>query len=484
MIATLPLLTLLLVTSAAEPPAPERAWPQFRGPDARGVLDGVGLPVEWSGTENIVWKTEIPGTGWSSPIVWGDRVFVTSAISDGAFKEPTAGIFGNGTIAQMLKEGKPVEEAIEHIRERDTETAEEAGLVRRVVYCLDVATGATIWAREAHVGRPEQGRHRKNTWASETPITDGENLYVYFGNLGLFAYTLDGEPLWSTSIEPRKVYLDFGTGSSLAMDGERLYVLFDNDELSWLAAFDKATGEEAWRQIRGRGPNHSGWSTPLVWENSVRTEIVTTGVGAAISYSPEGEELWRFEGFPRVTAPVPVAAGDRILLSAGSTSEPVRSLLLVRAGATGDITLADDESESEHVAWYQPKGGTYIPTPVIYDGRVWALYDKGFLAAFDLETGERLFMSRVGRGRSSFSSSPWAYDDRIFLLSEEGETFVVESADEYRLLGTNPLDELTLATPALSEDGLFVRTERHLYRISRTAGAASREQGAPRPRDG
>ncbi len=459
------------------------------------MADGLDLPDRWSEGENIAWKVAIPGDGWSSPIVWGDRIYVTSAIVDGPYKEPTTGIFGNGTIAQLIKEGKSPQEAGQVVSHRDTEKPEEIGSIKRTLYCLDLETGALLWGREVHSGKPVAGRHRKNSYASATPVTNGDQVFAYFQNVGLFAFSADGEPLWEQRFEPHQVYLDFGGGASLAIDPQpramtnssagsasatpmtsQVYVQFDNEDVSFLAAFDQATGDEQWRRVRAEGPGNSGWSTPLVWRNSVRTEIVTLGVFHAISYDQAGNELWRLGGVSRITAPVPVPYRDDerelILLSAGSTSEQIRTLVAIRPGAKGDISLAKGETSNEFVAWYQPKGGTYIPTPVAYRGSLFALYDKGFFAAFDLDSGERTFMERVG-SRNAFSASPWAYDGKIFALSEEGKTFVFEAADEYRLLHTNDLDQMTLASPALTTRGLILRTKSHLYRIANRGSATS-----------
>jgi len=461
----------LVVLALVATPATASDWPQFRGPGGLGVPgDERGLPERWSRTENVRWSVEVPGRGWSSPIVWGDRVYVTSAISAGDFKEPSPGIYGNDYIAELRAQGLSPEEVARRVRLRDTETSEEAADgIRWMLYALDAGDGKLVWERELHRGVPFGGRHRKNTYASETPITDGERVWVYFGNIGLFCYSKDGELLWRRPFEPRPTYLDFGTAASPLMGDGRIYVVNDNEVDGRLYAVDASTGELLWE--RDRTSQHplirTGFSTPYLWRNRARTEVVVLGPGLATSYGRDGSVLWTLSGTSAVAAPTPVAAGDLLLIGSGSPSENVRPLFAVRPGGGGDISLAEGEVESEHVAWYRPRDGSYITSPIAYQGRVYVLYDKGFLAGFDLETGEELFKGRIGRGGNSFSASPWAYDGKIFCLSEAGDTFVFTAGDEFELLATNPLEEMALASPAIADGGLFIRTYTRLYRIGR-----------------
>ena len=368
-----------------------------------------------------------------------------------------------------------IEEAAAKVSARDNERPEEAGEVERRVLCLDSATGAVSWSRSAHRGLPTNGRHRKNTYASATPVVDDDRVYALFGNVGVFAYDHDGRLLWRHHLESLPIYNDFGTGSSPALGDRHVYIVSDNDRESFLLALDKETGEEAWRAVRSRGQLRSAWATPLVWKNELRTEIVAPGGGRVFAYSPEGEELWRIEGFSRVATPTPFPAGGRLILSSGSVSEPVRPLLAMHPGARGTIDLSqplEDQPAAAAIAWYQPKGGTYIPTPVADDDVVYVIYDKGFISAYDLETGERLYRSRIGTSRPAFSSSPWIAGDLLFALSESGETFVFEKGREYRLLHSNDIGEMALATPALTEDALYLRTRDRLLKIAAPDAAA------------
>jgi outer membrane protein assembly factor BamB len=450
-------------------PASDR-WPQFRGEGASGVSRETRLPETWSTEANVAWSVAIPGRGWSSPVVWGDSVFLTSATSAGAFKEPTPGIYGNDYIAELSAQGLSDDEVRRRVRARDNETPEEAGgEVRWEVRALEVATGKTRWTTEVHRGRPFGGRHRKNTYASETPATDGERLYVLVGNVGTFALSLEGgRVLWRAPLPARPSYLDFGTASSPVVNEGQVIVLADNQEESFLASFDAKTGRERWRTRRdfGKAMVRSSFTTPFLWKNSRGTEIVTLSPQAIVSYDLEGRERWRLTGTSMVAAPTPVADGDLLFVGAGSPSENQRPLLAIRAGASGDITLEDGATTSAYVAWNQERGGPYITSPLLYEGRLYVLFDQGFFGAYDAQSGRQLYKVRFPDGAPTFSASPWAHGGRIFCLSEQGETFVIAAGDEWKLLGKNPLGEMSLATPALAHNSLFLRTAGRLYRLA------------------
>ena len=420
------------------------------------------------GPENVAWVNDVPGRGWSSPIVWGHRLFVTSAISDGRFMSPSAGIFGMELYDEALRQGLSAEEAMALVSARDVETTTpDSPSVRRMLYCLDVETGKVLWEHTVHTGLPPGGRHRKNTYATETPVTDGERVYVYFGNIGLFAYSMDGNLLWSRTFDSHPMYYDFGPAASPALDEEHVYVLSDNEERPFLTALDKTTGEEAWAVERTavEGAASSGWATPFVWRNADRTEVVTIGLGQAISYSTRGQELWRLGGLGSQAIPTPLAVDDVLYFGTGAQGGPNRPMFAVRPGASGTITLRPGETSNDYVIWSQKTATAYVPSPLVYQGYVYSVLDNGVLNVFDALSGARVYRARVGGGGRTFAASPWAYDDKVFFLSEEGETFVVAAGSEYREVGVNALNEMSLATPALSGDSLFIRTATRLFRI-------------------
>jgi len=377
-------LTLSLVCLSSMGYGQEESWRQFRGPGGLPVSDNPGLPSKWSTTENIEWATEIPGLGWSSPIVWEGKVFVTSANSDRAMKQPSLGVdFSNDYVAELMKQGKTEEEVEELITARDSELPDEVELTYSL-FCIELESGEILWKRDFFHGPPPVGRHRKNSYTSETPVTDGERIYVYVAFLGLYAFDFEGNQLWSTPLKANKVYLDFGCGASPAQHGDQLFILNDNQEESYIAAFDKRTGEPLWRTLRtglGSDQIRSGWSTPFVWENERRTEIVTQGPGAVISYSLDGSELWRMGRMSLMSIQSPFAWEGLLYVTAGSARESNKPIAAIRPGAAGDITPDEKSNKNDYVVWYnRVAGGTYLPPPVIYGGGLYVLSDKGIFS--------------------------------------------------------------------------------------------------------
>jgi outer membrane protein assembly factor BamB len=443
------------------------SWPRFRGPDSNPVSDNPNLPVKWSKTENVEWVADVPGVGWSSPVVWGTRIFMTAATSEQRMKPPSLGTeFSNEYIAELRAQGLSAEEVNKRLWARDREMPHEI-VISLMLYCYDLGSGKRLWERQIYHGTPRGGRHVKNSFASETPVTDGARVYAYFTDYGLYAFDFEGTQIWATPFERHATVRDYGTGASPALHRDRLFVLNDNEEQSFLAAFDVRTGKELWRKPRTIEPaRKTGWSTPFVWENRLRTEVVTLGPGVAISYGLDGTELWRIKRMGGVAIQSPFAWNDLLFVTSGTSGDNNKPIVAIRAGGSGDITPSEPENKNEHVAWYERlAGGTYLPTPVIYKNALYVLYDKGILSRFKVDTGERIFRSRIAPEASAFTASPWAYNGKVFLLSEEGNTFVVEAGEEYRLLGVNSLDEFALATPAIVGDRVLIRTRSHLYSI-------------------
>jgi outer membrane protein assembly factor BamB len=471
------MLSLALAVSAGLSLAagdPGAGWPQFRGPASNPVGTSAGLPDRWSASENVEWKVEIPGRGWSSPIVSGGKVFLTTVVTDGASKAPQTGTdFSNDYVAEMSKQGLSDEEVLARLRARDIEQPHEVTL-HYFLYCLDLETGAVRWKREFHHGRPPGGRHRKNSFVSETPVTDGTLVYVYIGNLGLYAYDMNGELAWKAPLEAFPIYLDFGTGSSPVLAGDQIVILNDNEKQQFLAAFDRRSGKPLWRTERqlkqnDGPPRQSGWTTPFLWSHGLRTEIVTIGPTAAVSYDLAGKELWRLTGLSLAPVPSPFVYQDVLYVDGGQQ----RPLFAIRAGAAGDISLAEGQSSNASVIWSVPRAGTYIPTPVAYQGALYVLYDKGILARFDARTGTMTYKERLDPQAGGFTSSPWAYDGKVFCLSEDGSTYVVAAGEKFQLLHANPLGDMALATPAIAGDRLLLRTEKTLYSIRQKKAARS-----------
>ena len=421
-------------------------WPRFRGPEAGVAPDHPDLPERWSTTENVVWQVDVPGLGWSSPIVWGDHVLVTTAVSEGEEPQPVKGLYDPGD-----QHGK-----------RDAAAAQHW-----MVHDYDLATGALRWARELRAGVPTIKRHLKASFASETPVTDGRRAYVYFGSIGLVAALdmMTGDVLWTRDLGAFNGHQEFAPAASPVLHDGRLYIVNDNTTESFLVAFDAATGERLWRVVRDETEN---WSTPLVWENALRTELVITARRKVRSYDLDGRVLWELRGMTGNVAPTPFAKDGLAYLSSGYPGSAVRPVYAVRPGGSGDISLdPDNPADHPYVAWFQPLLGTYVTSALVYRGVYYTLLDRGLLLAHDARTGREIYGRRRLRPGSGFTASPWAYNGRVFVLSEDGDTYVVRAGPEFEILGTNPLDEMTLATPAVAGGKLIVRTQSKLYCFSR-----------------
>ncbi len=437
---TCPALLTLFALAAAPPLAESDRWPQFRGPEARGIAEGGGLPERWSASENVRWKMETVGRGWSSPIVWGDRIFLTGVAASGDVEPPRKGLYFGG--------------------ERPASAAEHRWLVQ----AFDWQTGKLLWQREAHRGVPPFPRHLKNSYASETPVTDGERLYAYFGNVGVFCYDLSGTLLWSERFPSYPMRYGWGTAASPVLHEGRLYIVNDTDQQSFLVALDAKTGKTVWRVDR---PERSNWATPFVWNSGGRTEIITAGTGGVRSYDLSGTPLWQLGPMSSISIPTPFAAFGLLYVASGYVGDDVRPVYAIRPGGSGDLTLAKEQERSEFVAWRLPQGGPYNPSPLVYGDDYYTLYDRGFLTCHDAKTGKEIYGKvRIDPEAGAFTASPWAYGGKLFALSEDGDTFVIQAGAEYKLLGKNSLGEFSMATPALARDSLILRTISNLYRIA------------------
>jgi outer membrane protein assembly factor BamB len=430
-------------------------WPQFRGRLAGVAPDDPALPDTWSETHNVAWKIDIPGRGWSSPIVWRDHVFVTTAINVRQPKQPllpTESYRGASTGGTMSRRDLV----------RDTDE------FRWMLYDIDAVSGRVRWERVIYTGVPSRPLHLKNSYASETPVTDGERVYVYLGYVGLFAFQMDGTLAWAKPMQARNTGNDgyfYGGGASPALHDGRVYVVNDNEEESFLAAFDTRTGAELWRATRDE---RSNWSTPYVWQNSFRTEVVTVGSRRVRSYGLDGKLLWELAVGTSLHTPTPFAHDGILYVSSGYFSDPKRPVFAIRPGASGDISLRPEETANAFVLWSQPAASATYPSAIVVGDQFYTLLDRGFLTAHDARTGTQIYgRQRIAAEAGAFSASPWSYNGKIFLLSEDGDTFVIQSGPMYQLLGRNSLNEMSLASPAVAGSSVYIRTVTKLYRIAR-----------------
>lgn len=442
-------LTLAWAAAAAEPG--QGQWPQFRGPGCRGVgRDDPRLPDRWSlvdgepGRENVRWFREIPGRGWSSPIAWDDRVFLTTAIAADELEAPRRGLYLGGN------------------RSETPDTS-----LRWLVLCIDARSGDVIWQREVAAGKAPEAVHLKNSFASETPVTDGERVWACFGNVGLFCLdAADGEVLWRKEFEPRVTRFGWGPAASPALHDGRLYVVRDSEEASTLAAFDAATGAEVWEVERDEKSN---WSSPFVWQNPLRTEIVTPGSGMTRSYGLDGRLLYEFGGGSLITIATPYAADGLLFVSSGYVLGRRKPLWAIRPGGAGDVSLGEGETANDAIAWSRPDVAPYNPTTLVHEGLLYVLSDRGMVSCFEAATGAEVYLrQRLPEGRA-FTASPWTANGQIFCGSEYGDTFVFRAGREFELLHVNSLteDDMIMASPALAGGRLLLRTARGLYGLTR-----------------
>jgi outer membrane protein assembly factor BamB len=429
-----------LVISAAEAGAGDGDWPAFRGPASRGVAaDHPRLPSRWSATENVRWKVELDGRGWSSPIVWGRRVFLTSAITGTPLEDPRKGLYFGGN------------------REEPPETE-----VRWIVTCLDLDTGLTLWETQVASGPPPGPVHLKNSFASETPVTDGERIYAAFGNVGIFCLDMQGRRVWEHRRLPRPMRSGWGPAASPVLHRGRLYVVNDNEEDSHLAALDARTGAELWRVARDEKSN---WSTPFVWENGLRTELIVPGSGRTRAYDLDGHLFYEFGGGSEITIATPYAAHGLLFVSSGFVLDRSKPIWAVRPGGSGNVTLADGETTNPAIAWSRGDAAPYNPTTLVYGDELYVIADRGLAACYDARTGAQHYRKeRLPEGRA-FTASPWAYNGLVFCGNEYGETFVLRAGPTFELLHRNLLaeDDMVMASPAIAGDRLLLRTDRRLY---------------------
>ena len=420
-------------------------WPQFRGNQASGVADGKPTAVKWNAPtgEGVAWKAPVDGVAVSSPIVWGNRVFVSTAISS----DPTQGI-RTGQYGDV----EPVTDASKHTWH---------------LIALDKATGKVVWDKVAHEGVPKTKRHPKSSQASATPVTDGTVVVVSFGSEGLFAFDFSGKELWRKDLGVLNAgwFFDpdyeWGVGSSPIIYKNMVIVQCDIQRGSFIAAFDTKTGKEIWRTQRDEIPS---WSTPAILEANGKAELVTQATTFTRGYDPmTGKELWKYSGNSEITIPTPIMGPGFIVITNGYRG--VQPIVALKPGATGDITLKQGETKNEHIAWATTRGGPYIPTPVIYAEHMYVLQGNGALTAYKVATGEQVYQKRLGGVAGSFSASPVAADGKIYCASEDGDVYVVKAGPEYQELSKNPVGEVIMATPAISDGLIIIRGLKNVYAI-------------------
>jgi outer membrane protein assembly factor BamB len=414
-------------------------WPQFRGPDANMIVNGENLPAEWGEDLNVVWTYEVDGNGWASPVVWGNQVFVASTVA--------------------VKINKPGE-GEDEVENQDLYLQD---IYRWELTCVDIESGKELWKQVAHEGSPRIKKHARTNYASETPVTDGKRVYVYFGMTGLFCYDMDGTLVWEKDLGAFETQRGWGTGSSPVLYKDKLYVVVDSEQQSFLVALDAASGEEVWKVDRDEKTNYG---TPFIWKNSVRTELVTGGKKARAYDPATGELFWelQMDGYYNIASP----AADRNLLYMGNAGygDVPGTFFAIKAGAEGDITPDSVSLSSDGVAWFNQDAAFLAnPSPLLYNGLIYMVAGRGGqITCLEAETGEIVYQEKVENVAACWAS-PWLNEDKIFFMDEKGVTQVIKAGREFEHLHENSLDDRFWASVAVAGDAYLFKGDKNLYCI-------------------
>ena len=402
-------------------------WPQWRGPLGTGVAPQATPPLHWSETQNIQWKLNLPGEGDSTPIVWGDRVFVLAAV--------------------------PVPNPDQSPENQKAPN----GRFRFMVFCIDRGSGRVLWQRVARETAPHEGHQENNTFASASPVTDGQLVWAFFGSRGLYCYDFDGHLKWQKDFGLMKTKMGFGEGASPALSGDTLVINWDHEGDDFIAAFDKSTGKELWRQPRDEP---TGWSTPLIVDFAGRKQVVVNATSKVRSYDlATGKELWSCGGQTANAIPSPVAGGGLVYLTSGFRGSALQA---IRLGKTGDLTGSDA------IVWSHHKGTPYVPSPLLVEHYLYFISgNDGIISCFDAATGQPYFERERLEALRGVYASPVCAGDRVYVLGRDGVCVVLHKGPKPEVLGVNRLeDNRSDASIALVEHQLFLRTAHHLYCIS------------------
>jgi len=444
-------------------------WPQFRGPDANMLSSATNLPEEWDTVKNVVWTYKLDGAGWSSPVVWGDRVFITSCFPEkvapvpergpqqGPPPPPRTGVPQSAGQAPRPVQGQPGAPPQE-----DNDTTFRQDVYRWEVTCIDLNTGKELWKQVAYHGNPKVKKHPMNNYATETPATDGKRVFAYFGNIGLFCYDMEGHPLWNKDFRAYKVLNGWGTGSSPVIYNGMIFIQNDNEENSFISGLDAVTGEEIWRALREEKTNYS---TPYIWKNKTRTELVAGGKSVT-SYDPQtGKPLWIMKAGGEMSIPSP--SGDENMLFIGNTGgqNAKSNLFAVLAGAEGDITPPDSISTGKSVAWIFRDAGLGNSSPLLFNGLIYIVASRGGeIKCIKASDGTLVYKERVS-GLGAVWASPWVYNGKVWFFDEKGITRSFTAGDKFELINENKLNDKTWASVAITGSGYIFKGVETLYLV-------------------
>lgn len=436
------LVALFAGTSSSTNAANSSNWPQWRGPEGQGVSNDKNLPTEWSETKNVLWKVELPGKGFSQPIIWDNKVFLTTDIEGGpapATHAPPKHMLGD-----------------KEYKHPDWDSADKLHTFKTL--CLNRDTGKILWEQTSYSGTVFDYRHKRGNYAAPTAVTDGKYVISYFGSEGVYCYDFNGKLIWKKNIGNIDTF-GMGVGASPVLY-ENLVIFICDQNLgvpkdSFMLALDKKTGNEVWRVAR---PIQGSWATPVIVKVAGRTEIVTSGNEFLISYDPAtGKEFWRTAGLRSHAIATPVIGHGLAILSSGY---PAKAVTAVRLGGSGNLDGTDK------IAWKYNKGTAYVPSPILYGDYVYLMSDAGIMSCLNAKTGEVVYEGgRVPVATKFYGASPVAFDGKILLTSDDGDTFVIKAGPKHEVLGTNSIGEPCRTSIAIADGKLFIRGDKHLFCI-------------------
>jgi outer membrane protein assembly factor BamB len=443
------ILLLLLFFAIRETSAqvnPDRQWPSYRGNFSSGVLDNTNLPESFDIAKmvNVKWKTEIPGLGLSSPVIWDNKIFITSAISQADREGFKPGLYG------------------------DIAPVKDSSMHEWTVFCIDKNTGKMIWEKTAYKGIPKMKRHPKSTHANTSVATDGKYVVAFFGSEGLFCYDMNGKLIWQKNFGVLKSVFfmvksaEWEFASSPVIYNGVLVIQCDVLENSFVAAYDVKTGKELWKTQRDEYP---GWCTPNLYKNAGKVYVALNGYKNRGGYEMEtGKEVWRMSGGGDIQIPTPIVGNDMIYFN--SAHGKYSPIIAVKTSATGDITLKEPETSNEYIKWSLPRGGSYMHTMLLYKDFLYNENWNGTLLCLDPLTGKEIYNAKLGKAKS-FIASPVASDGKIYIVDEEGTIYIVQAGDQFKVLAEIPMNDICMTAPALTDGMIIFRTQKYLVGVGK-----------------
>ncbi|MGD0341344.1 MAG: PQQ-binding-like beta-propeller repeat protein [Bacteroidales bacterium] len=458
---------LFIATSCSQ----KQNWPQFRGSDGNMIAPGKSLPETWGNDKNVKWTYEIKGTGWSSPVIWGNRVFITSTFPEKVAPAPQMGPGGPEPEGDDNREpgknppqqgpgprpgqgpGGPMPE----------DTSYKAEIYRWEVTCVDLGTGKEIWKQTAFHGSPRTAKQPMNTYANETPVTDGKRICAYFGMIGLYCYDMNGKLLWQSDLGSFKTQNGWGAGSSPVLYQDVIYIQVDNEIHSFIVAIDAATGKEKWKADRVEKTNYS---TPFIWKNNVRTELVTGGKTIHSYDLNTGKVLWELKAGGEQNVPSPVADNTHLYIGNEGSPQSKSSFYALKAGAAGDITPKDSLNPGAWIEWSAPDAGLGSGSPLLYKGLIYNIGGRGEITVTNSADGKQIFKKRIN-GMGAVWATPWAFNDKIYFYDEKGVTHVIKAGEPFKQVSENKLNDKFWASVAITGEKIVFRGVEKLWCVGK-----------------